>query len=547
MNLNGWTLRPMSQTLRETYLRDGWWDDTTVGERMLEWLSANPENDFCIWSAKGVERRRFSELKAEALRCAAGLRAAGIEPGERVCVYLPNSIEAAVSLMAAAILGAVIVPIAPFYRLRELEHIVRKSAPRVLIAAETGEGSLSAIADVTGPLSTPPKLYAVAGHAPGFLPYNDLLAHGVLEDIPVVDPDAPVVIAFTSGTTATPKGVIHCHRSLIAEIRHHQDRLPWPSNGQLVGGPIAHFTGLLCGMLLPMHKGQPVHLFDGWDPGVAIAAMRSEQIGSGMGTPFFLTSIMNHPDFEPSDMKLVEAVFLGATSVPSAFADLISDMGVTCARTYGSTEQPTIFGGYPSHPRDKRHQTDGILLAGVEVRLLDEDLNEVGIGEPGEVVARGPDLCMGYIDEEMNREFFLDDGWFRTGDVAIRDADGFYAITDRIKDIIIRNGVKIGAAEVEAVLITMPEFIECAVIAAPDERTGERAHAIVRLKPGASLPSMDAVRAHLEQASLAKQKWPEAIEAIDEFPRTPAGKIKKAVLRDGLKPSQIRTPQMQAG
>lgn len=538
MNLNGWTLRPMPQSLRESYLREGWWDDSTVGERVLQWLAARPDNDFCIWSVHGVERRRFADMRDATLRCAAGLRAAGIGAGDRVCVYLPNSIEAAVSLMAAAVLGAVIVPIAPFYRLRELEHIVRRSEPRILIATDTGAGSLEAIADLLATFDAPPALYAVSGAAAGFAPFAKLLAHPPLADLPAVDPDQPTVIAFTSGTTATPKGVIHCHRSLIAEVRHHQDRLPWPSKGQLVGGPIAHFTGLLCGMLLPMHKGHPVHLFDGWDAGVAIAAMRSEGIGAGMGTPFFLTSIMNHPDFTPADMQLVEAVFLGATTIPPAFAERLADQGVTCARTYGSTEQPTIVGGYARHPRDKRHCTDGVLLPGVEVRLLDEDLNDVAIGEPGEVVARGPDLCMGYIDDEMNREFFLEGGWFRTGDVAVRDADGFYAITDRIKDVIIRNGVKIGAAEVEAVLVTMPELIECAVVAAPDARTGERAHAMVRLKPGAALPAMERVRDHLERASLARQKWPEAIEAVEEFPRTPAGKIRKAVLRDRLRERQ---------
>jgi acyl-CoA synthetase (AMP-forming)/AMP-acid ligase II len=534
---NAWTFRAMPAELRQRYLRDGWWDESTLGELLLEWLAAEPELSFNVWSTRQSSSIRFGEMRDRVLRLASGLRRQGVGRGDAICVYLPNSVDAAVSAMAVIVAGAIVVPIAPFYGLLELKYILGRSAARMLITTEAPVGGrLDAIQEMRADFPALIDVRVIGETVPpGMNSYEALFDPMPPAVISKADPDDVVIIGFTSGTTASPKGVVHCHRSLCSELRHHLDRLPWPSGAQLVGGPIAHFTGMLCGMFLPMFKRRSVHLIDGWDAGLVLDVMRRHKVGTGTGTPFFLTSIMNHPQFVPEDVRNVGAVFLGAATVPASFAEGLGAMGVVAARTYGSTEQPTIFGGMPTDPADKRHRTDGALLAGVEVKLLDELGNEVPVGAEGEVVCRGPDLCAGYIDEEMNRTQFDDEGWFRTGDVAVRDADGFYTITDRIKDVIIRNGVKIGASEVEQVLLRFPGLIECAVVAAPDERTGERGHAFLRLKPGAEAPSLENLRVLLEQSGLARQKWPEDIEVVENFPRTPAGKVKKAELRDELR------------
>ena len=187
-------------------------------------------------------------------------------------------------------------------------------------------------------------------------------------------------------------------------------------------------------------------------------------------------------------------------------------------------------------PREKRLTTDGKPMAGVEIQLRDDDGRTVDPGEPGEIWSRGPDCFIGYTDPALTRECFDADGWFATGDVGVVDDEGYLTIVDRKKDIIIRGGENISALEIEEQLLRMPGVAEVAVVAAPDERLGEHGCAFVRMQPdGGDVPDLAAVRAQLERVGLAKQKWPEDVRPIDEFPRTPSGKIQKFVLRQRLR------------
>jgi acyl-CoA synthetase (AMP-forming)/AMP-acid ligase II len=179
--------------------------------------------------------------------------------------------------------------------------------------------------------------------------------------------------------------------------------------------------------------------------------------------------------------------------------------------------------------------TDGAPLPGVEIRLVDDDGNDVEAGEPGEIWSRGPDCFVGYTDPVVTHAAFSPDGWFMTGDVGVLDPDGYLAITDRKKDIIIRGGENVSAAEVEEILVRMPGVAEVAVVAAPDARLGEIGCVHFRMLTGASAPDLAAVQAALEAAGLARQKWPELVREVTEFPRTPSGKIQKFVLRERLR------------
>ena len=204
-------------------------------------------------------------------------------------------------------------------------------------------------------------------------------------------------------------------------------------------------------------------------------------------------------------------------------------------RAYGSTEHPSVTGCGFDDPAGKRHGTDGAPLTGVEIRLLGDDGMPVAAGEPGEIWSRGPDLCVGYTDPALDEDAFDGEGWFRSGDMGVVDDDGFLTITDRVKDVIIRGGENISAAEVEEALGALAQIAEVAVVAAPDERLGEHVCAIVRLAPGAASIALGEITAELERVGLARQKWPEEVRVVTDFPRTASGKVRKVDLRRQLR------------
>jgi acyl-CoA synthetase (AMP-forming)/AMP-acid ligase II len=225
---------------------------------------------------------------------------------------------------------------------------------------------------------------------------------------------------------------------------------------------------------------------------------------------------------------------VGAASVPSALMERAEKHGCPGTRTYGSTEHPTISGALPSDPFEKRATTDGRLLAGVQVRLIDDEGRTVGTDIPGEIVSMGPELFKGYLDPTHNEAAFADDGWFHTGDIGQLDADGYLRIVDRKKDIIIRGGENISSKEVEDTLVLHPMIAEAAVVAWPDRRMGERVGAFVRLKDPITL-TIDDIAAHFLAAGIARQKTPERLVVVVDFPRTPAGKILKTELREHVR------------
>jgi acyl-CoA synthetase len=216
-------------------------------------------------------------------------------------------------------------------------------------------------------------------------------------------------------------------------------------------------------------------------------------------------------------------------------------LGIKVTRAYGSTEHPSITGSPMSDPADKRMHTDGRAMTGVELRLVDEAGDPVGAGVPGEILSRGPDLFLGYTDPALTAAAIDMEGWYRTGDVGILDADGYLTITDRLSDLIIRGGLNISAARIEEHLATMPGVAEVAVVAAPDARLGEHACAVIRATSDAGRMDLSVLQDHLETSGLPKQQWPEEVRTVTAFDRTPSGKIKKRALRDQIA-AHPRTP-----
>jgi len=366
------------------------------------------------------------------------------------------------------------------------------------------------------------------------LAFDALLDADPVAEAAAGDPDAPALVAYTSGTTADPKGVVHSHRTIGFEIR----QLAAMQEGNpplLVGAPVGHAIGMLSGLLLPVWKGDPISLIDVWDPAQVLAGMLEDNLASGSGATFFLTSLLDHPDCTPAHLKLMSRIGLGGSPVPSAVTERMASLGISAIRSYGSTEHPSTTGNRHEAPQDKRHHTDGRALEGVELRLIDEEGAEVGPGARGEILSRGPDCAMGYTDPALTAASFDAEGWYATGDIGVLDDEGYLTIVDRKKDVIIRGGENISALEVEEMLLRIPGVAEAAVVAAPDARLGEHACAFVRVLDPATTVDLATVRQHLSGAGMARQKWPEEVRVVDELPRTPSGKVKKYVLRDQLR------------
>jgi acyl-CoA synthetase len=525
-----WGLRTVPRHLAAHYTAEGWWNDATLGDMVAEGLSRMERMVFQVHSKVRPWAGTFADVDRVARSLAGALRARGIGPGDIVVVQLPNWLEAGVTFWAAAYLGAIVVPVVHSYGAKEVDYIVRVTSPDVVVTADRF-GHSDYLATYSELLARRPgPLWLVVGDtAATALPAAATPFASMLDAEPIpapvaVDPDAPTIVAFTSGTTRDPKGVVHSHRTIGCETRQLDWLFPKGGPPQITGAPVGHFIGMLNAFLIPLLRVRPVHLVDVWDPGEILRMMGEEGLGVTGGATYFLTSLLDHPDFTAEHLAMIPFAGLGGSAVPVAVTTRATELGIRVFRSYGSTEHPSVTGCLLDDAEVKRLTTDGRPLPGVELRLAAD----------GEIITRGPDCCLGYTDQALTARAFDQDGWYHTGDVGVLDGDGYLSITDRISDIIIRGGENISAQEVEELLLGMEAVLEVAVVAEPDVRLGEHAAAVVSVRPGTAVPTLDAIRAHLADAGLARQKWPESVHEVKDFPRTPSGKIQKFRLRQQL-------------
>ena len=507
-------MRTIPAELVARYEAEGWWARETLGELLARELRAAPEAGFRVHSAVRPWSGTFADVELVARRLAAGLRERGVGPGDVIALQLPNWMEAAAVFWASTFLGATVVPIVHFYGRKEVEYILGAVTPKVFVTAERF-GHLEYQPDLCAKV----PIVGVVGRD-----FDDLLCAESLDGVLHTDPAGPALIAFTSGTTRDPKGVVHSHQTLGFETRqlaglYAPDRPP-----QLTAAPVGHFIGMLDAFLIPVLEKRAVNLLDAWDAAKVLALMENPGLSIGGGAPYYVTSLLDHPDFTRQHLSVLRYAGLGGSSVPAAVTERLAALGITVFRSYGSTEHPSLTGCRYDDAEAKRLYTDGKAMPGVEVRLADD----------GEILSRGPDLCLGYTDAALTERVFDENGWYHTGDLGVIDDEGYLTIVGRKADIIIRGGENISAAEVEEALLGMAEVAEAAVVAAPDTRLGEHAAAFIRLKPGQVGPTIDEMRAHLRDVGLARQKWPEELHIVDEYPRTASGKIQKFVLRQRM-------------
>jgi 3-phosphoshikimate 1-carboxyvinyltransferase len=558
--------------------------EISIVDWVARWARERPgENAVVDTRAGGTRVWTWEELDQEADKAAALLLELGVEPGETVAYQLPNWGEFVILTLACMKIGAICCALMPIFREREIGFALRRSKARVLVVADEFRGRKhaeeaaamlasggsaassngDAAADANGdgmaaddPLSVEHVIVVGADGAPVLPKTEGARWHDFAAAVAGQEPDTAAIVArkpaptalsqlfFTSGSTGEPKGVLHRYdaltRAAMMEVEHlglgRDDTIFIPT-------PLAHQTGLLYGMWLSFALGSTQVIQDVWDPRRGAAALR-EWDGTFVqaATPFLadLVRVVEAGE-EPAPPALRIFVVTGA-AVPRALAERATTvLAAAVCGAWGSTESCLGALAAPGDDPAKVWGTDGRALAGTRIRIVDDEDEVLGPGEEGNFQVTSRCLFEGYLDRpDLTTAAITADGWYRTGDLATIDGDGYLRLTGRVKDIINRGGEKVPVAEIEQLMHEHPAVAEVAIVAMPDERLGERACAFVVRDPGFSGDfGLAEVQEWLDSHEMSKHYWPERVETIEEMPRTPSGKIQKFVLRDrakGLRP-----------
>ena len=516
------------ETLREHWRTSGWYPNLSLRDALIEGARNHPDATLVFAGDAATQVATLASLHERAVALAGALPTADVRPGSIVAVQAPPD-RASTELFAALwLLGAVVVPVVLTATPLELDHILRETGATHLVVTPEWRGADIASQALTVAAGTATVLVIGDDGPSGSTPITSLRTTGALPSV-TIDPVTVCCVLYTSGSTALPKGVQHSHETLLAGLT----AVPGDTSSRaLATFPSGHIASLL-GLLRPLSVGGTTVVMDRWSARRAAALIEEHRLDTSAGTPFFLSTLLDEADRSGRDISSMKRFLVGAAAVPPALVARAEARGIVSWRTYGSTEHPAISSGTPLDPVEKRTFTDGLPGPGNEVRLLDEDGNDVPAGETGEIGARGPKQFLGYRNADLDDEAFTDTSWFRTGDLARFDADGYLVVTDRLKDIIIRGGENISAREVEDVLATHAAIEEVAVCAAPDETWGEVVCAFVRPRQGAAV-TLAALAEHTRKAGLPTHKAPVRLELVEDFPRTAAGKVRKQELRSTL-------------
>ncbi|MFN8037551.1 MAG: AMP-binding protein [Acidimicrobiia bacterium] len=475
----------------------------------------------------------FSEYRDASERVAAGLAALGVGEGAAVSWQLPTWLESMALVGALARLGAVQNPILPIYREREVRFAVKQTGAELLIVPPVWrgfdyEGMARAIAAELSGLDV-----LVADHK---LPEGDA---ATLPAMPTPPDDAAALpvrwIFYSSGTTADPKGAQHTDLTVMPSAMAMVDRYEiTPDDRTALVFPFTHIGG--AGWLMAtLVTGCCDIVVEAFDPATTIPVLAREGVTlAGAGTPFHMAYLVAQRANPAGKLFPVVRAFPGggAAKPPQLHHDVKAELGgVGVVSGYGLTECPILSMSGIHDPDEKLATTEGRTTAGVTVKVVKLDGTLAAPGEEGEIRVKGPQLFRGYLDASLNDAAFDEDGFFRTGDLGTQDAEGYIAITGRLKDVIIRKGENISAKEVEDLLFTHPNVADAAVIGLPDPASGERACAVVVPEDASSPPTLPELFEFLEGAGLMVQKIPEQLALVDVLPRNPTGKVLKHDLR----------------
>jgi cyclohexanecarboxylate-CoA ligase len=520
----------------------GFWIDRSFDEFLQKTLVATPDKlALLAYRSDRPTPMRFSysELCDRISRAAASLRRLGVGPGDVVSVQLPNWWEFSVIALAAFRVGAVVNPLMPIFREHELSYMLGFAETKLLVVPKLFRGfDHEEMANALQ--SSQPKLQHVVvvdgAGANSFdrmlLATDERLGPPPVGDVGALAPDQMAVLMFTSGTTGSPKGVMHCLNTLMACNVALAGRFGLGADDtMLVCSPLGHMTGFAAGMLLGLKIGASVIFQDVWDPGRGVAIMSDNGVTYSAGAATFLADMCEAVAAgAPKPGKLRKFLCAGAPIPPAVIDRVYRELDLKVCSLWGMTESLASTLTEPERALEKSSKTDGRPLGGVEVKVLRTDGAPAAIGETGQLKVRGAQMCLGYYKRE-DLEPFDAEGWFDTGDLAYMDDEGYIRINGRSKDIIIRGGENVPVVEIENLLFKHPAILSASVVGYPDARLGERACAFVVLRPGQTI-DLAGLQAYMAENKVAKQYWPEQIAFVDDLPKTPAGKVQKFILRE---------------
>ncbi|WP_390893489.1 class I adenylate-forming enzyme family protein [Mycobacterium deserti] len=475
-----------------------------------------------------------SQLRDAAEATAAALAERGVGDGSVVSWQLPTTLETMVVMVALTRLGAVQNPVLPIWRESEVGFVTRQLGTEFLIVPGVWRGfDHVALADELS--RDHPMTIVVVDHAAPIVDGLRLPAGDpALLPTPSTSATLPRWVYYSSGTTAAPKGVRHCDRSVIAGSAGVVGMFG-ASNTDVnpIAFPVSHIGGaaMLAASLL---TGMRLVLFDSFDPVLtpkAIARHRPTMLGTA--TPFFVAFMAAQRAHGPEPLyPALRGCVGGGAPITAELGRLVRETfsvaGV--ANAWGLTEFPVVTSPPPDGAPEVLDHTVGRPVPGVSVRVVDDNEREAAVGEEGELRLKGPQCFLGYVDETLDADAFDADGWFRSGDRGRIDGEGNVVVTGRIKDAIIRNAENISALEIEGVLAAHPAVADVAVIGVPDPRTGERVCAVVVAEPGREV-TLAELAGHCQAQGLSRHKSPERLELIEALPRNLTGKVLKNELR----------------
>ena len=531
-------------------MRDaGFWLDKTIDNFLVDAVTRTPDKPAVVaYRADRPEpvRLSYQQLADKVALAAGGLRGLGVGPGDVVALQLPNWWEFVVTALACGRIGAVVNPLMPIFRERELEFMLGFAEAKVLVVpASFRNFDHEAMAErLQRVLPTLEHVLVVDGT--GANAFDRVLLQGQVRVEAAsgsagagagsaLDPGELAVMMFTSGTTGSPKGVMHSCNTLLACNTALAERFGLRSDDVLLAcSPVGHMTGYAAVLVLGVYLGSTVVLQDIWEARHGTAIMAAEGVTYTAASSPFLSDICNAvAEGAPRPEHLRSFLCGGAPIPPVLIERAASELDLKVCSLWGMTESLSSTLTEPSRAADKSATSDGRALAGVEVRIVDFDGQPLAQGESGRLLVRGAQMTLGYY-KRPDLDTFDTQGWFDTGDLGCMDDEGYIRINGRTKDVLIRGGENVPVVEIEALLYKHPAVLMAAIVGYPDDRLGERACAFVELRPDATLTLAD-VQAYMAECRVAKQYWPERVEVVSALPRTPSGKLQKFVLKERAK------------